>query len=293
MTTTRYFIARLAQAFGIFRRSQRMGEAASEMHLLREAETQLGMAVWENVASIEHLSIEYWNLRKLVSDRADVLEHLAKCEKQLETAHAERSTFLNTSPPMQQGLLDQRLAVLVKLEELSRQRDDIVAQARDIRRIHDGLKIKLEFLNNARDSPTPPTADIEQVKLRLAELRLQFVNLKDERTRVGSEIDATDEQLDRLEAELEIIKKAGYAQASRAFQAIGEANKELSTLRAELGVLDTRMSQLYGEIGRYVSRKAFTDAYCAKTVKAHHGLLDVMRALRRSVALNHRLTGMS
>ena len=110
---------------------------------------------------------------------------------------------------------------------------------------------------------------------------------------MGDAIDDTDKQLDQVDAKLEVIKKAGYAQAVLAFQAIGEANREVSTLRAELSVLDTRMRQLYSEIGRYVSRKAFSDANCAKTAKPHHGLVDVMRALRRSVALNHRLSGMS
>ena len=60
-------------------------------------------------------------------------------------------------------------------------------------------------------------------------------------------------------------------------------------LRAELGLLDTRIRQLHGEIGRYVSRHSFNDKNCALTVQAHRGLVEVMRALRRSVALNHRL----
>ncbi|MEI6655416.1 MAG: hypothetical protein WCP45_11650 [Verrucomicrobiota bacterium] len=293
MTTTRYFVARLAQAFGIFRRSQRMGEAASEMQLLREAETQLGMVVWQDVASIEKLSIEYWNLRKLVKDRELVMARLTRYEQQLEDAHKERSNFLSTSPPMLQGLQEERLAVLIQLEQLSLKRDDIVTNARDIRRIYDGLKIKLEFLHTEDPAPAQPTEDLDKVKHRLAELKQQFIELKNERSQVGDAIDDTDKQLDQVDAKLEVIKKAVYAQAVLAFQAIGEANREVSTLRAELSVLDTRMRQLYSEIGRYVSRKAFSDANCAKTAKPHHGLVDVMRALRRSVALNHRLSGMS
>jgi len=293
MTTTRYFVARLAQAFGIFRRSQRMGEAASEMQLLREAETQLGMVVWQDVASIEKLSIEYWNLRKLVKDRELVMARLTRYEQQLEDAHKERSNFLSTSPPMLQGLQEERLAVLIQLEQLSLKRDDIVTNARDIRRIYDGLKIKLEFLHTEDPAPAQPTEDLDKVKHRLAELKQQFIELKNERSQVGDAIDDTDKQLDQVDAKLEVIKKAGYAQAVLAFQAIGEANREVSTLRAELSVLDTRMRQLYSEIGRYVSRKAFSEANCAKTAKPHHGLVDVMRALRRSVALNHRLSGMS
>ncbi|MEI6675402.1 MAG: hypothetical protein WCO57_09515 [Verrucomicrobiota bacterium] len=293
MTTTRYFIARLAQAFGVFRRSQRMGDAASEMQLLRQAETQLGMAIWQDVASIEKLSIEYWNLRKLVKDRELVVTRLAHCEQQLEDAHKERSNILNTQPPMQQGLQEERLVALNKLEQLTHKRDEIVIKARDIRRIYDGLKIKLEFLHQENSLPSQPSEDLDKVKHRLSELKQQFIELKNERSQVGEEIEEADGQLDQVDTKIEEIRQKGYAQASRTFQAIGETNREVSTLRAELSVLDTRMRQLYSEIGRYVSRKAFTDAPCAKAANPHHSLVDVMRALRRSVALNHRLSGIS
>ena len=95
MTSTRYFFARIAQAFGIFRRNQRMGDAASEMHLLREAEAYLGMEIWEKVDSIERLSIEYWNLRKLIRDRDALLAELDVYEKRLDATHQERSELLN------------------------------------------------------------------------------------------------------------------------------------------------------------------------------------------------------
>ena len=72
MTSSRYLVARVAQAFGYFRRAQRMADAASEMHLLREAEAQLGATIWEKVENIEELSVEYWNLRKLIKERDEV-----------------------------------------------------------------------------------------------------------------------------------------------------------------------------------------------------------------------------
>ena len=117
MTSTRYFIARFAQAFGYFRRSQRLGDAASEMHLLREAEAHLGAAVWENVEGIEALSVEYWNLRKLVKERDLIRDKLATCQTQLEQAHADRAQLLNSTPECHPDRFDQRAAVLADLDE--------------------------------------------------------------------------------------------------------------------------------------------------------------------------------
>ena len=84
MTPSRYYVARLAQAFGFFRKNQRMADAASEMHLLREAEAQLGMAIWEKVEHIEELSVEYWNLRKFVKEREIVRNKLSECQARLD-----------------------------------------------------------------------------------------------------------------------------------------------------------------------------------------------------------------
>ncbi|MCX6876097.1 MAG: hypothetical protein NTW21_20165 [Verrucomicrobia bacterium] len=293
MTTTRYFIARFAQAFGIFRRNQRMGDAASEMHLLREAEAHLGREVWEKVDSIEKLSIEYWNLRKLTKEHETVSDRLAQCEKRLEAAHEERSNLLSSSPALQPELFEERLAVLAKLESLSHQRDEIVTNARGIRRIYDGLRIKLEILSRDQLTNSASSDDLEHVKRRLTELQQQFVGYKEARTTVGTEIEALEKTLDTIDVDLEAMRVERRVQASAAFQVIAEVNKEVSTYRAEIGLLDTRMRQLYSEIGRYVSRNAYIDKPCAETVQTQRPLVDVMRALRRSVALNHRLAGMS
>jgi chromosome segregation ATPase len=289
MTTTRYFIARLGQAFGIYRRSQRMGDAASEMHLLREAEAQLGMAIWEKVDSIERLSVEYWNLRKLVKDRANVLAQLEVCEQRLDETHKGRADLLKASSTPQTELYEERLAIISSLEQLTLERDRIVVEARDIRRIHDGLKIKIDVLNREQ-SPSPErSAELEKVKQRLAELKLQFVALKEQRSIVGAKIEAGDKQLDEITLQIENFKNERRSQASEVFKIIGEANRDISMLRSELGFMDNRIRQLQGEIGRYVSRHSINDKHCAETVKAHRGLVEVMRALRRSVALNHRL----
>lgn len=293
MTTTRYFIARVAQAFGIVRRSQRMSEAAAEMHLLREAEAFLGAAVWERVEEIEKLSVEYWNLRKLIKERGIVREKLAECEARLDAAHQERAALLSTNPTLNPELADRRAAILATLEEKSRARDRIVGQAREIRRIYDGLKMKLEVLTKEANTSPERAEELEKVKTRLAELKEEFVTLKEQRLKIGSEIEEGDRDLDTIDQELDQQRKERRDHASATFQTIGEINKDLSTYRAEDGLLETRMRQLHGEIGRFVSRHAHNDPRCASAVRTHRALADVMRALRRSIALNHKLAGTS
>lgn len=268
-----------------------MGDAASEMHLLREAEAQLGAAIWEKTENIEALSVEYWNLRKLIKERDEIRARLAACQERLDLAHEERAALLNNTPEDNQELLDERSQLLVGLEELAHRREQIVTDAREVRRAYIGLKMKLEVLTEASSGSQANTGEIAAVKSRLIQLKERFVELKAQRIKIGEEIEAGDAKIDLVDAQLREKRKELRILASEAFQVIGDGNKEISILRAESGLIDTRMRQLYAEIGRYVSRNAARDPACAAAAASHHGLVDVMRALRRSIALNHRLAG--
>jgi chromosome segregation ATPase len=292
MTPTRYYIARLAQTFGLFRRNQRMGDAASELHLLREAEAYLGSLIWERVENIEELSLEYWNLRKLLAERTKIMDKLQEWETQLSLAHQERASILNSTSEPQQKLLDERQTILTKLDDLSIRRQKIVASAREVRRSYEGLKVKSEVLTKEAESSSLPSAELKKVDESLAELKTKFTSLKRERLKIAKEIEAGDLRLDELEEEIRATKRNIGEEASGTVQIIGDAAKETSTLRAELGVLDTRKVQLYAEIGRHVSRNAEKNPACGEAIKDQRMLVNVMHALRRSIAFNHRLAEM-
>jgi chromosome segregation ATPase len=287
MTSSRYYLARFAQAFGYQRKNQRMGDAASEMHLLREAEAELGLLIWRNVEPIEELSVEYWNLRKFFKEREEVQKNLAICQARLEKAHEERVVALSQTPETHQELVDQRADLLEKLEDQAKKRDEIVAEARDVRRSYEGMKMKFDVISKESAS----SDEIAKINAQLVEIRDQFANLKQQRLDIGKAIEDSDAKLDAIEKELDEKKKNFRINASEAFQVIGDGNKEMAIYRAESSVLETQMRQLYGEIGRFVSRNAHHHPGCAKAAESHRGLVEIMRAIRRSIALNHRLAG--
>ncbi|MBC8128594.1 MAG: hypothetical protein H8M99_15755 [Gloeobacteraceae cyanobacterium ES-bin-144] len=291
MTSTRYLAARVAQAFGYVRKNVRMGDAAAEMHLLREAEEYLGHQIWNKAEEIEALSVEYWNLRKLMKERDALNVRVEACQKKLDLAHEERINVMSLSPEAQQELLAERSTLLNELEKYAQNRDQVVAEAREIRRTYVGLKMKLEVLTNESDGSDAALERVKEVKSRLSELKVRFAELKEERLQIGELIEKGDSNIDRVEQLLREKKQNRRDSASEAFQVISEANKELSLLRSEFGLIDTRMKKFYSEIGRYVSRNAVIDPSCAEASLSQHNLVDVMRALRHSIALNHRLGG--
>lgn len=296
MTSSRYIIARVAQAFGYVRKTHRMTEASSEMHLLREAETYLGMSVWERVESINELSMEYWNLRKLVKERDEVTKKEDECKQRLDKAHEERATLLNASPEQNEELARVRAEHLVHMGNLARERDALVAEARDVRRIYMGTKTKMEVLTEERGGKTKRVEDLNQIEdlnARLAEIRQRFDELKGRRAEIGERIAAGDRKLDEVDEKIAELRQIRREKAAEAFQVIGEMNKELSRLRAETGLLEVRMRQLYSDIGRHISLNATTHAQCAAVAKNEQGLVAIMKALRRSISYNHKLAGVT
>lgn len=290
MTTTRYLIARVAQAFGYVRKAQRRGDAAREMHLLREAEAFLGFSIWENCKDIENLSIEYWNLRKLKKEHEDLQRKINEAENKVAAAHEERDRILEITPETNQELIDQRTEKLSEIENLANKRDQIVAQGRDVRRIYVGLKMKLEVLNQESAPTEEHQEEIQSVKKRLDELKTEFTELKNQRIKVGQEIEQGDAEIDAIDQQLKEVRQDRRLKASDSFQVIGDYNKQLSMLNSEISALETEMQKLYGEIGRYVSRYYLNDPQCAAASATQRTLADVMRALRRSIVLNLRLS---
>ncbi|MEP5505341.1 MAG: hypothetical protein ABJZ54_04750, partial [Luteolibacter sp.] len=240
----------------------------------------------KNAEHIEGVSVEYWNLRKLVKQHELLEEKLVHCREELAKAHEERASLLEISNEPFMDLIEKRKNVLRKMEEFARQRDLVVARAREIRRTYDGVKTKQEVLTKEGDH-TP--LEFEKIQNRLADLKAEFSALKKERHDIAAKISEGDATIDEIDTEIIARKKERRIKAAEAFQHIGDANQEMSTLRGELATHTAQMRQLYSEIGRYVSRNAATDPTCMKSCEKYRGLVDVMGALRKSIQYNHKL----
>jgi DNA repair exonuclease SbcCD ATPase subunit len=287
MTSTKYLVCLVAQAFGYRKKNIRMAEAAEETYLLKEAESHLGKALWENVKDIEALSTEYWNLRNLIKERERVAVELESRQKKLAEIHQERADLLGISNEPYQELLDKRQTIFDSLEELAKQRDLIVTKAVPIRRAHDGAKTKEEVLTKEGISDEK---DFTAITQKIAGLKAQFAELKAEHQKVAAKITEGDVKIDTIDTEILKHKNERRAQASEVFQLIGNANQDIFSLRAELGVIDTQMSQLYTEIGKFISRNS-SDPKCRIAGTKMQWLIDVMSALRKSILFNHKLSG--
>lgn len=290
MTYTRYLLERIARLMGIRRTAQRLGDAASEMHLLREAEAHLGSLIWEKTENIDALSLEYWNLRKLNREYTALQERLVVQEAKLHKAQEERERLLNNPDNSTEALEAERAKLIGDQESLVKQRNVLIRDAKETRRSYAGLKLKYEVLV-AETNHAPEV--LHQLHQQLMELKQHYGELKASREAIVHKIAEGDAEIDGITAKIRERINHREQLAATAFQFISDCNKDVWNLRAEISAIDTRMVQHHAEIGQYVSRHAAHDAACATACAEQQGLVDVMRALRRSIALNHRLSAIA
>lgn len=285
MTPTSYYLALIAKSFGYERRNKRLADASSEMGLLREAEYQLGLRIWEKIEPIEELSVEYWNLRKQMKEITQLRDRLDELNYSVSQFHEERANILNEVSPEQLELEMMRSNLLRKMEELAHERDSVVRRAKEIRRTHEGLLTKIEVLQRDKNDQ----AEVKKVEQTIEELKEEFKELKHRRQQVAKDLDDGDKEIDALDAKALEFKQIKRDKAAVIFAQMGIVNRELSTIRSEMGNIETQIRMLQSEVGRYVSRYYKRNPVCGQVAAAERTMIEVMRMLRISIAMNHKL----
>ena len=287
MTRSRYLIARLFQSFGMSSVGRRSTDAAAELHLLREAEEILGRLSWKSLEELDDLSVEYWNLRKLSKEFSSLTEEIQRASQTLQISHDERAELLEKVVDSTKDLVADREELIEKSERLNSERDAIVREARSVKRRYDGFKAKLDVLAEEGSNDQEKIGETEK---QLSELKTRFAKLKTKRNELSSSITELDDTIEKKDDSIEARRKDLRAEALDSYQSIGKANRDISTCRAKLGIVEKEMSSLFCEIGRYVAIKSNHES-CRKVAQENRGLIHQMDALRDSVNMNNHLAG--
>lgn len=287
MTRSRYLLARLAQSFGFTFHVKHSTNAASEQHLLHEAEEVLGRLCWQDIEEIDELSVEYWKLRKYVKEHASLLEEIELASDALQQSHDERVGLMRQVVDSTKDLVADREELISKSERLNSERDTIVQDARAVKRRHDGIKAKLQVLTEEGGENAKGLAETNE---ELSDLKQKFTTLKSRRNELTAKIDELDAAIEQLGKDIEARRSNLRDEALGSYQTIGKANRDISTCRAELGVVEKGMAILFCEVGRFVAINASYDN-CREIAHPHLGLIHQMAALQQSIEMNNHLAG--
>lgn len=289
MNSSRYLLARIALSFGIHRKNKRLSEAADEMHLLRMAEEILGEDVWEKAEDIEDISVEYWSLRKLTIKKNELEQKVREAGDVLNFSHEERNAILSESNQACLALEKKRDELVRQSEALVAERDSVISQARQLRRKFDASRTKIQVLSEENGNEDI----VREERRKMMEYKTEFGRLKSSRDEVGKCIQKLDRSITRIEETIADDRSRLRQEAAEAYQSIGKANRDVSQLTAEIGLIELEMQEHFCEVGRYVSNHAGSDSVCRQICKDHAHLVAQMQSLRSSIALNHKLAAMA
>lgn len=290
MNSSRYIISRLFLAFGFGNKNKRLTEAASETHLLRQAEEILGEDVWQKVEDIEELSVEYWGVRQMKMYIEELQTTIADADKQMSVSHAEHDVILKQTNEGCHELDKERKAYKQESEKLMSQRERVIASAKKVKRRFEAANIKIQVLNQEKSATSEVLAEekdkIEGCKVELQELKKQSDQLSEENSAVLK-------KMNKIEAALSKDRERLRREASSAYQSIGKVNQDISKLSLDVGSVESEMLVHYCAIGRYVSSHVGIDERCTQIAHEHSSLIAQMQSLRSSIALNHKLAALT
>ncbi|MDG2399566.1 MAG: hypothetical protein P8M04_03240 [Akkermansiaceae bacterium] len=284
MTQGRYIIASLLQHFGVRRKSKRMTDAAFETHLMQDGEEILGAYCWENIEHIEELSMQYWSLRRLKRSEEGLLAEIKEAEKILAEGQKDRASEVDRSKILGEAFLDERTTLFESIEEVNKDRDIIIAEAAQTKRRHSALKMKVKVL---QEEELQESSEIQNARKELAVLRETFANDKNRLDIIDAQSAQLKYQLGQIQGKID-LESDSMSGTSEVFSRISKANRGITKIRADLGIIQEEQAILFHDVGRFLNINS-TRIDCREACQGHGGIQEQTRLLQQSIDLNQKL----
>jgi chromosome segregation ATPase len=287
MTRSRYIIAAILRNFGLVRKTKRLTDAAFEIHLMQDGEEILGAFCWPETESIEDLSLPYWNLRRLESEKKEIVEKVTEAEKILTGAQQQKFDSLVMTRIKENPFTKQKSDLKEVIRELNAEHDALMSKALSSKNRHAALKMKLEVLQKESKNDK---ASIEACLQDLASLRKTFIKEKQDLEDIKERIGVATGGLEQLGEGASQSLQGSEAKTKEAYEKISQANRDISNHRAKLGLIDEERAALHRKIGHFLNLNAERKD-CRIACRKHRALLRQVQLLLASIRLNHKLAG--
>ena len=285
MTIGYYLISSFLQHFGVRRKSKRMTDAAFETHLMQDGEEILGAYCWEKIEHIEELSMQYWSLRQLKRAEKSILSQINDAEKILASAQKQRASEVDHSIELGETFLGEQATILESIEELSKDRDLIIAEAAKTKKRHSALKMKVKVLQE--EDEAHESSEIHEARNELAALRKFFATDKTRLDLIEVKLEQQNDQLNKIKGKIDLAS-GPLSGASEVFSTISQANRDITKHRADLGLVQEEQATLFHEVGRFLNINSMR-IDCREACQDHRGIQEQTRLLRQSIDLNQKL----
>ena len=129
-----------------------------------------------------------------------------------------------------------------------------------------------------------------QLKCRqqLNELKETFTESKSQISQITTKISSLEDELEVIKEKIDQKQQGSKGASDESFARISKANRDITTFRADLGLINEEQAKIYREIGRFLNINSDRPD-CKIACQDHRGLQEQTRLLFRSVQWNRRL----
>ena len=289
MTSLGYLFAKVFATLGIYPLEKYRTNAAFETHLMRDAERVIGQLAWPDLENIEGITHEYWKLRKLDKKQSELNTKVDKLIDILNQSQDARAQAVEEAQEATQEKTTERDKTASQLEQLNLERDNILREAQAIKREHTGLKTKLEVLLEESSKDSEESEDfVKTTRQQLKEKRIRFETMREKRSNIEHQIEERQKTFASLNSEIKKENDSIRIQAEEQFGTIGKTNKELTSLRSEIGLIDDAKNELFAIVGQFIIDN-IQDPTIKQATRKRRGLLTLSEEVRKSCARHHKL----
>lgn len=287
MNRLQYTFANFARAFGFGSHQKFMLSAADEMHLLEDIEAYIGSKTWQKCEGIEALSTPYWAIRQSTNQLDSLQERIVTLQDQINQSYSERAQQLGTVSEKQQELMDQRQALIEKFASLQQQTEIVIAQAREINTIRDGLNLKVKVISEEKKSSS--SAELKQSELRLSEIDEEFLQLRDQRVQLAEHLESLEKEIESTDEKLNSEHKSKHNRVNTEFSNIAKLQKELAATKSQLIHHESEIMKMQKRLGHFVINHCH-DKTIEPIVSMVKGYTSLAKEIRNSMQRHHKLT---
>lgn len=260
--------------------------AATETHLLRDAESTLGHLVWEHVEPIEELSSDYWSLRKLSNEHQKISQKVDPLSARLNAVQEERKLSAETIAEQGGSKPSQLEDIKRKAERLNRERASVIEEGTNIKRKQEGLRAKIDVL--AEEGPAAADLQLAKARTEIEDHQKRFETLRKRRASIENELRELQSEEIRLSKAIEDDTSGNQGEASPQLNEISQLNRQLTEYQNKLGALESKALPLHAHIGKHLLYNAHP-AEVREATREHRSLFQLIRKIQKSHRLNQDL----
>ena len=280
-----YIISRVLWQFGLKRQKHRWKVANQELQYLKQAEDLLGKIAWEDIQNVEELTGEFWQLKDIEKQQADLEDRIELLEDEADDLEEEYLDITEDIEVEIEEIEERRAEVAEEVDELLLEVEELREEAAQIRHRFDGLKVKYRVLRNEN----PEASSLKEIQDELRVLQQDF-NLRKQLTIEKNKIiDEVEADLAKIDAEITAKQDHMAKKTSGVSLRIGENSKTLADCIARIGALDRQKRELQSRVGLYLSANPNGSSALKAATRKHLDLVNKINYFRKSIQYNQRL----